>query len=61
MKDNIGDYAFPAMMAEQALKDVHYGIIDQEPEKARKAALDLFIQAALLHRWVEEWVDLKQK
>ena len=61
MKDNIGDYAFPAMMAEQALKDVHYGIIDQEPVKARKAALDLFIQAALLHKWVEEWVDLKQK
>ena len=61
MKDSIGDYALPAMVAEKALKDLHYGIIDEKPEKAKKAALDLFIQAALLHKWVEAWADLKQK
>lgn len=61
MKDSIGDYAFAAMMAEKAVKDIHYGIIDQKPEKAKAAAVELLIRAAELHRWVDVWVGQKQK
>lgn len=52
MKDSIGDYAYPAMMAEKALKDLHFGIIDGESEKAKVAAIELLDRAIELYRWV---------
>lgn len=61
MKDSIGDYAYPAMEAEKALKDIHYGIINHKPEKAKAAAVELLIRAAELHRWVDVWAGQKQK
>jgi hypothetical protein len=61
MKESIGDYAYPAMMAEKALKDVHYAIINQKPEKAKEAVTELLIRAAELHRWVDVWVGQKQR
>lgn len=61
MKDSIGDYAFAAMEAEKALKDIHYGIIDQKPEKAVTGAKKLLDSALELYDWVRKWEDQRPK
>lgn len=56
----IDDYAYPAMMAEKALKELHFGIIDNEREKAKEAARELLDRSIELYLWVNVWDAQKQ-
>ncbi len=38
------DYAFPTMMAEKALKDLHYAMLNNNYDKALEAAAEALVQ-----------------
>ena len=38
------DYAFPTMMAEKALKDLHYAMLRNDYDKALEAAAEALVQ-----------------
>lgn len=44
------DYAYPTMMAEQALKDLHNAVLDKKWDKAQGCAVDAI-------KWVAEIQD----
>jgi hypothetical protein len=41
---NMIDYAFPTMMAEKALKDLHYAMLNNNYDKALEAAAEALVQ-----------------
>lgn len=44
------DYAYPTMMAEIALKDLHNAVLDKKWDKAQKCAVDVI-------KWVADIQD----
>lgn len=59
--EKVWDYASPAMKAEKALKDIHFGIIDSDSEKAKRGAKELLDRALELYDWVRVWDGQRQK
>ena len=47
------DYAYPCMMAENALKDLHNAAIEGRLEEAKKLALEAVTQARLTYQALE--------
>lgn len=61
MSDGLDDYAMPAMLAERGLKDIHMGVINHQPERAKEGARQLLEQATELYGWVMKWDAQKHK
>lgn len=59
--EKVWDYASPAMKAEKALKDIHFGIIDGDPQKAKNGTVELLDRALELYDWVRVWDGQRQK
>ena len=41
------DYAYPAMMAENALKELHSAMLEQDYAKAMKAVMDAMVEVRM--------------
>lgn len=54
------DYAYPTMMAEKALKDLHEAVLDRRFEDARQAALRCMVECKIAYHSIrvmeEEYV-----
>jgi hypothetical protein len=49
----IVDYAYPAMMAEKALKEMHWAMLDNDYDKALEFALAAITEARLAYNAIK--------
>lgn len=58
MKENIKDYAYPCMMAEKALKEVHLAMLANQHDKALLHTVETLIETS---RMLDAIKHMKEK
>ena len=54
MKTEIIDYAYPCMMAEKALKDVHNSILKRDYDAALESAMQAVVECRIMVQSIRE-------
>jgi hypothetical protein len=55
------DYAYPAMMAERSLKDMHNAMLDRKFETAYSYALKALVEVKLVMNAIYHAIEVEQK
>lgn len=59
--DVLIDYAYPTMMAEKALKDLHNAMLDRKYEDAQAHALEALTEVKLIMNAIRHTIETQPK
>jgi hypothetical protein len=58
--DNVIDYAYPTMMAERSLKELHNAMLENRPDDALLAGLNAIVEVRLALAAIKDMAERKR-